>query len=262
MDREHRARLHRDVPTPSVSGPELAIRPTRALPPPATTTDFDHEFRDQQDELLQQLTNHYDPYAFDGLDLLVSTFEKTVDGSVKATFRDGRRLPMVDDNAVKPKVGLTFLPGADTPQVNQQEELAMTQATPDQKDSAWRVTTAGALLFNTTVHKDMTISFFDNTAAVVSATRKRMSGDGPFTDPNTSPKALALRRATDRVVTIDSDNVKIVSDLHSEKWDLEAVLVEVDQASLMDLISNYQRVITRGGPDLPTTETVWCPPYG
>jgi hypothetical protein len=162
----------------------------------------------------------------------------------------------VDDHAIKPKIGLTFLPGADTPQVNAQEELSMTQQTPEQRDPQWRLTTAGALLLHTTVHKDMTISFTDNTAAVISNTRKRLSSDGPFTDPNISPKALALRKNADRVVTIDSDNVKLVSDLRQEKWDLEAVLVEVDQAALMDLISNYQRVITRGGPDLPMTETV------
>ncbi|RMZ77816.1 hypothetical protein DV737_g4147, partial [Chaetothyriales sp. CBS 132003] len=241
-----------DTPTTIVNTHELAHRHHTALPPPAAV-DFDHEFRDRQDELLQQLTNHYAPY--EGLDLLVSTFEQTVDGSVQATFRDGRRLPDVEENAIKPKVGLTFLPGADTPQVNALEEMLMTQLTPDQKDSAWRVTTAGALLFNTTVHKDMTISFSDNTAAVVAATRKRLSDDGPLSDPNISSKALSLRRTTDRIVTIDSDQVKLVNDLHSEKWDLEAVLVEVDQTALMDLISNYQRVITRGGPDLPTTET-------
>ena len=221
-ENHHRARLQREAPTPGLANPELSIRPIRTLPAPPLTNDFDHEFRDQQDELLQQLSNHYGNY--EGFDLLISTFEKTVDGSVKATFRDGHRLAVVDENAVKPKVGLTFLAGADTPQVNAQEELSMTQETPDQKDSAWRVTTAGALLFNTTVHKDMTISFFDNTAAVVSATRRRQSCEGPFTDPNISPKSkdLALRRAADRMVTIDSDKIKIVSDLNSEKWDLEA----------------------------------------
>jgi hypothetical protein len=133
----------------------------------------------------------------------------------------------------------------------------MTQITADQRDASWRVNTAGALLVNFSVRQDMTIPFSDNTAAVVNALRRRQSGsDGPFVEPNLGSKALAIRKAADRFVTIDSDNVKIVNDLSSEKWDLDGLLVEVDQSSLMSLISNYQRVIRRGGPDLPTAETV------
>jgi hypothetical protein len=68
--------------------------------------------------------NHYAPY--EGYDLLIKTFEKTVNCSVKATFQDGTRLAEIREEAVKPKTGLTFLPGADTPQVNQMEEIQMT----------------------------------------------------------------------------------------------------------------------------------------
>lgn len=214
----------------------------------------DSEFRTQQEDLLEQLTKHYSPY--EGYDSLISTFEKTVSGSVQATFQDGTRLAYLNADAIKPKVGLTFLAGADTPQVNQLEELSMTQHTPDQKDASWRVMTAGALLVNFTVRKDMTISFSDRTAAVVHAYRKRIGSDGPFMDPNVSPKALAVRRSADRYITIDSRNVSLVSDLNTDNWDLEGLLIEVDASSLMDLISNYQRVINRGGPDLPTAETV------
>ena len=259
-EREHRARLHRDAPTPHAVGPEVAIRQIK--PNPTPPSDFggqhDHEFRDQQEELLERLSNHYAPY--EGYDLLIKTFEKTVNGSVKATFQDGTSLAEVREEAAKPKIGLTFLPGADTPQVNQMEEIQMTQVIPDQKDASWRVNTAGALLVNFSVRQDMTISFSDNTAAVVDAIRRRQSGlDGPHAEPNMGSKALAIRRAADRFVTIDSDNVKIVNDLNSEKWDLDGLLVEVDQSSLMSLISNYQRVIRRGGPDLPTAETVCGP---
>ena len=75
-------------------------------------------------------------------------------------------------------------------------------------------------------------------------------------DPNISSRAVAVRRNADRYLTIDSKNVSIVSDLSSNNWDLAALLVEVDSSSLMDLISNYQRIINRGGPDLPTAETI------
>lgn len=52
-------------------------------------------------------------------------------------------------------------------------------------------------------------------------------------------------------------DVHIVRDLSERnRWDLEAVLIEVDQSSLMALISNYQRVIGRVGPDLPISETL------
>ena len=256
-DRQHRARAHRDSERTVQSGTDIAVRlsrPLPALPQTDLAQQQDHEFRDQQEDLLERLTNHYAPY--EGYDLLMSTFEKTVNGSVKATFQDGTRVAEVREDAIRPRVGITFLPGADTPQVNQMEEISMTQAIPDQKDAQWRVNTAGALLVNFTVRKDMTISFSDNTAAVISATRRRQSGEGPFTDPSVSSRAVAVRRVTDRFVTIHSDNVKIVNDLHSEKWDLDGLLVEVDQTSLMSLISNYQRVIRRGGPDLPVTETV------
>lgn len=261
-EREQGARLHRDAPTPYALGPEVAVRQVairHVNPNTSPPTDFqeqhDYEFRDQQEDLLERLSNHYAPY--EGYDLLIKTFEKTINGSVKATFQDGTRLAVVREEAVRPTVGLTFLPGADTPQVNQMEEIQMTQITPDQKDASWRVNTAGALLVNFSVRQDMTISFSDNTAAVINAMRRRQSGaDGPVVEPNMSSKALAIRRAADRFVTIDSANVKIVNDLNSESWDLDGLLVEVDQSSLMSLISNYQRVIRRGGPDLPTTETV------
>lgn len=259
-DREHRGRLHRDPPIPHATGPEVAIR--QIQPNPASPADFggqhDHEFRDQQEDLLDRLSNHYAPY--EGYDLIIKTFERTGNGSVKATFQDGTRLAEVREEAAKPKIGLTFLPGADTPQVNQMEEIQMTQTTPDQKDASWRVNTAGALLVNLSVRQDMTILFSDNTAAVVDAMRRRHSGlDGPQVEPNMGSKALAVRRTADRFVTIDSDNVKIVNDLNSEKWDLSGLLVEVDQSSLMSLISNYQRVIRRGGPDLPPAEIVRGP---
>jgi hypothetical protein len=258
-ERRPRPRPHSIAVPPTSTGSELTVQPTRnshALP--STQQDLqqqqESEFRSQQEDLLEQLTKHYSPY--EGYDSLISPFEQTISGSVQATFHDGTRLAQIRDDAIKPKVGLTFLAGADTPQVNQLEELSMTQHTPDQKDASWRVMTAGALLVNFTVRKDMTVSFADNTAAVVHAYRKRMGSDGPFTDPNIHPRAIAVRRNADRFVTIDSRNVNMVTDLSSDNWDLEGLLVEVDSSSLMDLISNYQRVINRGGPDLPTAETV------
>jgi hypothetical protein len=248
-------------PRPTAEDSETPFRPARSSLPAPSTPDNpnlqeqqDSEFRSQREDLLEVLTKHYTPY--EGYDSLISPLEGIIDGALQFTYHDGTRLAQVREDAIKPKVGLAFLAGADTPQVNQMEELSMTQHTPDQKDASWRVMTAGALLVNFTVRKDMTVSISDNTAAVVHAYKKRVGSDGPFIDPNISPKALALRRSSDRCVTIDSKNVNMVNDLSADTWDLEGLLVEVDSSSLMDLISNYQRVINRGGPDLPITETV------
>ena len=263
-DRRPRPRPYNAIPTPNGANPELTIQPARASRPlPPTPQDLqqerDSEFRTQQEDFFEQLTKHYSPY--EGYDSLISTFEKTTNGSVQATFREGTRLAHTRDEAIKPKVGLTFLAGANTPQVNRMEDISMTQQTPDQKDASWRVMTAGTLLVNFTVGEDMTMSFSDNTPAVVHSYRKRMGSDGPFVDPNIGTKALAVRRSADKFVTIDSNDVHVVNDLSSDNWDLEGLLIEVDSSSLMDLVSNYQRVISRGGPDLPAAETVtYLPP--
>jgi hypothetical protein len=181
-----------------------------------------------------------------------------VTGNLSASFKDGIRLAEVIEDAIKPKIGIAFLAGADTPQVTQMEQIQMSQKEPDQKDASWRVNTAGALLNNFDVDKSISIIETDNTPAVIAAARQRMNATGPFTDPNASSnqRALALRRHQDRIVTIDSDNVKIVNVLSSEKWDLEGLLVEVDQSSLMAVILNYRHIINRGGSNLSCGETV------
>lgn len=132
----------------------------------------------------------------------------------------------------------------------------MTQAEPDQKFPAWRVATAGSLLTNSNFRKDMTIEFTNITPNIVQAYRDRHSTDGQFVNPNIPSRAMTTRRKPDRLLNIDSDNVKIVRDLSQEKWDLEAVLIEVDQSSLLALVSNYQGLIRHCGPDLPLTETI------
>jgi hypothetical protein len=214
------------------------------------------DIHDQQDDLLDRLAGHYTP--FEGYDLLVKAFEKTVRGNLRASFKDGIRLAEVIDGTIRPKIGITFLAGADTPQVNQMEQISMSRLEPDQKDASWRVNTAGALLKNFEVDKSMSIIFKDNTPAVVASARRRLNASGPFVESAspTSQKALAIRTPADRIVTIDSENVKIVNALSGENWDLEGLLIEVDQSSLMAVILNYRQIIQRGGANLPCGETV------
>lgn len=211
----------------------------------------------QQDDLLDRLAGHYTP--FEGYDLLVKAFEKTVRGNLRASFKDGIRLAEVIDGTIRPKIGITFLAGADTPQVNQMEQISMSRLEPDQKDASWRVNTAGALLKNFEVDKSMSIIFTDNTPAVVASARQRLNASGPFvesTSPSSAQRALTIRTPADRIVTIDSENVKIVNALSGETWDLEGLLIEVDQSSLMAVILNYRQIIQRGGANLPGGETV------
>ena len=214
------------------------------------------DIHDQQDDLLDRLAGHYSP--FKGYDLLVKAFEKTTRGNIRASFKDGIRLAEIVDDAIKPKIGITFLAGADAPQVTQMEQIRMSRLKPDQKDASWRVNTAGALLMNFEVDRSMSILVTDNTAAVVTSARQRGISTGPFLDPSlpSSQKALVLRQPAERIVTIDSENVKIVNVLSSEKWDLEGLLIEVDQSSLMAVILNYRQIIQRGGANLPCGETV------
>jgi hypothetical protein len=214
----------------------------------------DHGMHRQKERLMQELDKQ-----FPGIEPSPNGifFEKTVMGQVRASFYDGISMQTAVDNAIEPIVGITFMAGADTPQVNLMEQIGMTQAEPDQKDATWRVNTAGALLRNFEVDRDMTVIQTDNTAAVIAKARqRRVSTDGPFyerTNPNT---ALTARGREDRTVTINSDNVKIVNDLNQGKWDLQSTLIEVDQSSLVRLMFNYRHLIHRGGPALTFSATV------
>lgn len=149
---------------------------------PQFTTSQHYDLQDQQDDLLERLAGQYT--SFEAHDMLVKAFEKTNTGELSASFKDGIRLAEVVEDAIKPKIGIAFLAGADTPQVTQMEQIQMSQKEPDQKDASWRVNTAGALLKNFDVDKSMSIIATDNTPAVIAAARLRMNATGPFTDPH------------------------------------------------------------------------------
>jgi hypothetical protein len=255
-------RRRRPSPTPDDSTPELVIRANR----PAKRTSrrspspSDHGFSDQKEFALERLNKHY--ALCENTDLLLKALEKTVDGIVKATYEHGQRQPQVDESAVMPRIGLTFLAGADAPKVNQMEELQMSQAIPDQMDSSWRVTTAGTLLTDLRFDDKMMFKQTDVTPAVTANTRNRQLGlsVAPLDQTGTA-QALATRRPGDGRVTISSEHVRLVRDLKDGRWDLEGMLVEVDGSSMHDLFWNYHKLIVRTGPDLPPAETVSCPPF-
>lgn len=208
-----------------------------------------------KDIIYEQIANNQFP--MEESENVVRLLEKRADGSVQQTFRDGKRMSETSDTAVIPRVGMTFMAGADTPQVNRMEQLGMTSKPPDQKSAAWRVNTAGTLLNDFEVDTDLSIIQSDNTAQVVARFRERnLLIDRPHPGANGTKHAWLAKPRNERTVTIHSDHVQIVSDLAIGNWDLESTLIEVDGSSLTNLIVNYRHLIYRGGPALTFPEKV------
>jgi len=163
-------------------------------------------------------------------DLMIQQMEKRADKRLRRTYSNGIPLPEVLDSARVLTVGLMFLPGADKPQVNRIERTSMEGKEPDQKDSSWRVSTAGSLLSQFLVTTDLQVVQSDETASILRRARSRAhESDGVFSDPR---KALALRSRQSDAVTIDSEYVTLVNDLRFGSYDLQGLLVEVDETSL------------------------------
>lgn len=242
----------------TISGPEvLSPTPTEfSIGEGDLVSQRDLGLQHSKERIYEELANKQFPLEESAL--IVRQFEKSADRNVRATFFNGVRAQETSDDAIEPRVGLTFMAGADTPQVNRMEQIGMTQSKPDQKTAAWRVNTAGALLRNFDVDKDLSIIQLDNTPAVVYKFRARQALEGSYyVSPGHRPsKAVSSQRREDRTVTIDSDNVHIVNDLGLEKWDLESTLIEVDGSSLTALIVNYRHLISSGGPVLTFSDTV------
>ena len=196
-------------------------------------------------------------------ELMLKRFEKRADEKVRRTYMEGVMMPEVDEHAPVPRIGLTFLPGADKPQVTRLEQISMAGQEPEQKDAIWRVNTAASLLMQFSVSSDLSIvqSYQgDQTTMVASRVKNRLHKSKiDMQIPNTSTallnmSALSLQQKQDRV-TIDSSFVKIVNDLRIGEWDLESTLIEVDGSSITKLMVNFRHLISRGGPDMTFEET-------
>jgi hypothetical protein len=207
-----------------------------------------------KDIIYEQIANNQFP--MEESEFIVLCLEKRADPSVRQTYYDGKRMSNISDKAVIPKIGMTFMAGADTPQVNRMEQIGMTSNTPNQKNAIWRVNTAGTLLNDFEVDTDLSIIQSDNTPQIVARARSRESFADDSRTPNSAKRALAMRGCDQRTVTVHSDHVEIVNDLAAGEWDLESTLIEVDGSSLTNLIVNYRHLIYRGGPALTFPETV------
>ena len=188
-------------------------------------------------------------------DFMIQQLERKADPRLRRTYANGLALEEVLESAPVLTVGLTFLPGADKPQVNRSEQINMEGKEADQKDALWRVATAGSLLSQFNVSSDLNIVQTDQTASILTRARykaRERERDRQFSDPR---KALSRRNRDSDTVTIDSECVTIVKDLRNGDWDLRGLLVEVDWSSLWDLMVNYRNLIAGGGPDMTFEET-------
>ena len=186
-------------------------------------------------------------------DFMIQRLERKSDPRLQRTYANGLALEEVIDSAPVLRVGLTFLPGADKPQVNRSEQINMEGKEADQKDALWRVNTAGSLLSQFNVSQDLQIVQIDQTASIVARAKyQARDHDRQFPDQR---KALTRRKRNSDTVTIDSECITIAKDLRSGDWDLRGLLVEVDWSSLWDLMVNYRNLIAGGGPEMTFDET-------
>lgn len=189
----------------------------------------------------------------EGSEWMIKRLEKRADERLQRTYVEGVPLNQVFESAMVLDVGLTFLPGADKPQVTRIEQQDMAGQEPEQKDANWRVNTAGSLLVNFDVSADLSIVQVDQTAKIVEKVKSRLQKrDTLFPDQR---KSLTIRGRPYEAVTIDSERVKIVRDLRGRPWDVQSTLIEVDGGSLLNLIVNCRHLIANGGPDMTFDET-------
>ena len=247
----------------SYGGPEVANPSSTELSmyDGELITHRDHGMQHSKEQLYELLANKQIPLE-ESESMLRGLAKRLGNDEVRATFVNGIQIKEVDDEAHEPVIGMTFMAGADLPQVTQMEEIGMRRKDPEQRDATWRVNTAGTLLTTFDVDKELSITQADNTASVVKRSRERRRISNGSRRSDTSPtRALATRHRDsrgDRTVTIDSKNVQIVNDLSKGTWDLEATLIEVDGLSLISLIVNYRHLIHRGGPQMTFADTVRC----
>ena len=191
------------------------------------------------------------------IDFMMQQLEMKADPRLRRTYTNGRPIEEVLPSAPVLTVGLTFLPGADKPQVNRSEQINMEGKEADQKDALWRVNTAGSLLSQFNVSPDLQILHTDQTASIVTRA-KYQARDRNHNQNRQLPdqrKTLDWRKKHFDTVTIDSAHVTIVKDLRKGDWDLRGLLVEVDWSSLWDLMVNYRNLIAGGGPEMTFEET-------
>ncbi|KAH0537543.1 hypothetical protein FGG08_005678 [Glutinoglossum americanum] len=205
-------------------------------------------------------------------DLPLPLVPKQADEKFRATYYRGDWANRVRESARTLRVGLTFLPGADKPQVMRLEQAHMNpKEPPDQRTAEWRGKTAATLLKMHDITQQLELDVKYSPPKLISWHPERTRGmpdsnfyypDGPHDRhrrhdshhdvPNRNPNGTPIEPLgrQDEYDTIDSDLVKIVHDLseHAGKFDTESTLVEVDHDAMVSLMVRYRHVVMRNGP--------------
>jgi len=189
------------------------------------------------------------------------------DRSIIRTYVEAKPMEEVQEYGQVLQVGLTFIPGADEPQVARIELDDAIGENPDQMTALWRVNTAGSLLKQFVIDKNLLVIEKDCTGDIVErAQRRQYLENKPRLARNESAKKKESRAADqeraliqrglkrDHVCNIDSSEVKLVKDLRAGTWDIESTLIEVDSSALTNLMVNFRRLNMVGGPQMEFTE--------
>ncbi|KAF2454366.1 hypothetical protein BDY21DRAFT_366433 [Lineolata rhizophorae] len=208
--------------------------------------------KDVYDSIYDGMTNKLMSLSEDA-DMMIRGLAKEADKGFQRTYIRGQQARQVYEGAPVLKVGLSYLPGADKPEVNRLEQTNMiAKGLPDQRDAKWRVDTAASLLYDFRVTRDLSVELIDHTAQMAEKALLRSRNRRSLYSYNAPPETqgVVVRDRMYDAVTIDSEEVKIVNDLgnHRGEFDVESTLIEVDAPSLMNLIVQYRTLIRRGGP--------------
>jgi len=205
-------------------------------------------------------------------DLPLPLVPKQADERFRATYYQGNWTNRARDSARTLRVGLTFLPGADKPQVMRLEQAHMNpKEPPDQRTAEWRGKTAATLLKMHDITQQLELHVEYAPPRVISWHQEQTrvmpdpnfySPDDPHDrhhrhnshhgvpnrHPNDTPGEPPLNRQNE-YDTIDSDQVKIVHDLkeHAGQFDVESTLIEVDHDAMVSLMVRYRHVVMRNG---------------
>jgi hypothetical protein len=200
-------------------------------------------------------------FSLDESEDTVKYLEKWSNENLKRTYVEGVPVLVVDKSAAVPSVGLTFLLGADPPQVVRHEISNIAGIEPDQKSALWRINTAASLLTDFVISTDFSITKrynADSVQTLLNRTKKsiQLQGHDSQLQANRNSNIAFASKARDREpITIDSDLVKVVNNLQEHQWDLQSMLIEVDGSSLLNLIINFTHLISRGESDMNPEET-------
>lgn len=191
-------------------------------------------------------------------DQVVKRLEMAADRNFKRTYIRGAPARDLYENAPVIKVGILFLPGVDRPTVTKlEQDMLIADNEPDQQSASWRVQTAGHLLMDFEVTKDLRVVSSDSTSDVLRTAKERKERQSSQLIPGSTTEAIIIREQKHPAVNIDSQQVVLVNDLraHRGEFDLESTLIEVDSSSIMNLIVRFQLIIQHKNPSQDLDET-------